>query len=272
MVFQNYALFPHLTVVENVEFGLRVRGCHRAERRRRALDVLEQTRIGHLARRRIHQLSGGEQQRVALARAIVFQPNVLLLDEPFAALDAKLREALRAELRRLLRELAITAIHVTHDQVEAYCLADELVVMREGRIEQAGSPHDVYARPATPFVAMFLGSANLLDAELVLDGGRRRLRLPFMEVDAPFELAAGSYRVVMRPEDIVISPCGNGGIRAEVISAMFLGNQVQLNLCVSGCAIKAVASNDLMPATGDCVEIQIQATKLRVLPRVEEVS
>jgi putative spermidine/putrescine transport system ATP-binding protein len=272
MVFQHYALFPHLTALGNVEFGLRVRGCRSVERRRRALEALERTQIAHLADRRIQQLSGGEQQRVALARAIVFEPRVLLLDEPFAALDAKLRETLRVDLRRLLHELAITAIHVTHDQIEAYCLAEELVVMKSGRIEQAGPPLEVYAKPATPFVATFLGSANLLDGEVVITHQRSRLRLPFVEMDAPADLPAGSCRAMIRPEDIVVSPSGNGDIRAEVVSATFLGNQVRLGLRAGGCRIDAMASNDTMPAVGDTVEIRILAPKLRILPHVKEAS
>ena len=266
VVFQSYALFPNLDVVENAEFGLRVRGYARPERRRRALEALERTRVAHLAHRRVGALSGGEQQRVALARAIAFAPRVLLLDEPLSALDAQLREALRLELGALLRELRITAIHVTHDQVEALCLADELVVLAAGRIEQAGPPHEVYARPATPFVATFLGAANLVDGEVVRAGGHTAVRLPVAELEAPADAPApGPCRVVIRPEDIEVAR--DGGVSAEVISAAFHGDQVRLGLAAGGALLRAVVPNDVASAVGDRVTLRFKPEKLRLLPR-----
>ena len=172
MVFQSYALFPHLNVLENVAFGLRTRGMGKAERRARAREVLETVRMGGFENRPVDGLSGGEQQRVALARALAFKPRILLLDEPLSALDAKLREDLRGELFNLLRALALTTVYVTHDQAEALALGDELVVMREGRIEQSGRPADVYHRPASPFVARFLGAANLVAGDVSARGRR----------------------------------------------------------------------------------------------------
>jgi len=269
LVFQNYSLFPHLSVVENVEFGLRVRGSGRAERRRRALAALEQVRIQHLADRRIHQVSGGEQQRVALARALAFTPRLLLLDEPLSALDAKLREGLRVELWRLLNELSLTAIYVTHDQVEAMSLGHELIIMRGGRIEQAGTPLEVYTRPASQFVATFLGSANLLEGECLLVDGLIRLRLPFAELPAPEGAPAGPCRVMVRPEDIIIVADGDGQLRGEVTSSVFLGNQARLTVTAGGCALAVDASNEAIPSPGTAVSLRVREAKLRILPKGE---
>jgi spermidine/putrescine transport system ATP-binding protein len=161
-VFQNYALFPHLTVWENVAFGPRARGLAKPEIRRQVGEVLEVVRLTELVRRRPHELSGGQQQRVALARALVNRPAALLLDEPLAALDPFLRRSVRTELKRIQRELGLTVLMVSHDQEEALALSDRLAVMRAGRIEQLGTPRQLYEAPANPFVAEFLGRANLL--------------------------------------------------------------------------------------------------------------
>jgi putative spermidine/putrescine transport system ATP-binding protein len=164
-VFQDYALFPHMNIVENVEYGLRVRRVAKAERRRRAQAALEMVRLPGLGERKPVQLSGGQRQRVALARAIVNEPEVLLLDEPLGALDLKLRQEMQLELKRIQREVGITFIFVTHDQEEALTMSDRLVVVNQGRIEQLGTPVDVYERPTTAFVAGFIGVSNLLERE-----------------------------------------------------------------------------------------------------------
>lgn len=162
MVFQNYALFPNMTVAENIGYGLRVRKVDAQTRRRRVDDMLAMMQLGALANRRVDQLSGGQRQRVALARAIAVQPRVLLLDEPLTALDAKLRDALRADINRLLRSLRITTVYVTHDQAEAMALGDRIIVMDKGRIAQSGTPQDIYRQPANAFVADFIGIMNRL--------------------------------------------------------------------------------------------------------------
>ncbi len=162
-VFQDYALFPHMTVLENVAYGLRVRGVGAAERRRLAGEVLETVRLGGYGDRKPNQLSGGQRQRVALARAIAVKPKVLLLDEPLGALDLKLREQMQVELKQLQRQLGITFIFVTHDQEEALTLSDRIAVFNHGRIEQLGTPADLYERPASPFVAGFVGTSNIFD-------------------------------------------------------------------------------------------------------------
>ena len=171
-VFQDYALFPHMTVAENVEYGLRIRKVPRAERRSRAEGALETVRLGGLGKRKPAQLSGGQRQRVALARAIVNQPHVLLLDEPLGALDLKLRQEMQMELKRIQQELGITFVYVTHDQEEALTMSDRLAVFAEGHVEQVGAPADVYEHPATEFVAGFVGVSNVLER----DGARFTVR------------------------------------------------------------------------------------------------
>ena len=166
MMFQSYALFPHLTVLDNVAFRLKMQGIRKAERRAKARDVLEKVRLEQLAERMPAQLSGGQQQRVALARAVITNPQVLLLDEPLSALDEFLRLQMRGELRRMQRELSITFIHVTHTQLEAVAVADMVVVMDQGLIEQAGPPEEIYALPNTAYVARFMGGQNVLSGKV----------------------------------------------------------------------------------------------------------
>jgi len=165
MMFQSFALFPHLSALDNVAFSLKMKGVAKAERHRRAAELLERVAMGHLAQRKPAELSGGQQQRVALARALITEPKVLLLDEPLSALDPFLRVQMRAELRRWQKELGLTFIHVTHSQEEAMALADTMVVMNHGLIEQVGSPHQVYNFPTSEFVARFMGGHNVLQTE-----------------------------------------------------------------------------------------------------------
>src|SRR5688572_29284094 len=216
-VFQSYALFPHLTVAQNVEYGLRWRpGVSRAGRRSRAAEALELVRLTRLAARRPAQLSGGEQQRVALARALVCDPAVLLLDEPFGALDAKLRKALRTELTAVQREVGTTFIFVTHDQEEALEMSDRLAVMNGGQVVQCGRPREVYEAPTTEFVADFLGLANLLEVDAVpgAEAGRVRVRLGEFTLTATGEARPGRGVAVIRPERIRLGPAGGQGPNA----------------------------------------------------------
>ena len=172
-VFQNYSLFPHMTVLDNVAFGPRSKGVDKATARRQAQEMLDIVRLGDFGSRKPSQMSGGQQQRVALARALVNKPSALLLDEPLAALDLKLRQAMQLELKRIQREVGITFIFVTHDQEEALTMSDRIAVMSQGRIEQVGTPEQIYTQPATIFVAGFIGSANLLPATVVGTSGDR---------------------------------------------------------------------------------------------------
>jgi putative spermidine/putrescine transport system ATP-binding protein len=220
MVFQAYSLFPHLTARQNVEFGMRLRRRPATERRRTAGDMLDLVGIGTHADRYPHQLSGGQQQRVALARALAIRPQVLLLDEPLSALDAKVRVQLRDEIRRIQIEVGTTTLFVTHDQEEALALADRVGVMRDGRLEQVGTPAEVYQRPATGFVADFVGLSNRLPGRVTADGvDVLGTRLPLVDPSA----AAPGHEVtaLVRPEsvDVVAHPDGTG----RVLAASFLG-------------------------------------------------
>lgn len=209
-VFQSYALFPHLTVKENIGFGLRMQRVARQEVATRVEEALEMVSLSGLQDRRPHQLSGGQRQRVALARAIICRPKVLLLDEPLSALDAKLRLAMQVELKRLQRRLGLTFVFVTHDQEEALTMSDRIAIVHQGRIEQMGTPTQIYHQPRTAFAADFVGVGNLLDAEVIaVDGEHARVRVTGgMEwlIDAE-DLPRGAKhaRVSVRPEKIFIS-------------------------------------------------------------------
>ena len=218
MVFQAYSLFPHLSALDNVAFGLRLRKVSAPERRRRAGEVLELVGLSGLAGRYASELSGGQQQRVALARALAIEPSVLLLDEPLSALDAKVRTQLREEVRRIQQEVGTTTLFVTHDQEEALAVADRVGVMRAGRIEQIGPPEQVYSRPTTAFVADFVGLSNRLPGA-VRDGQAHVLdaRLPLVDPTT----AQGPATVYVRPEDVRLVPDAQGA--ATVRASMFLG-------------------------------------------------
>ncbi|MDO9398695.1 MAG: ABC transporter ATP-binding protein [Herbiconiux sp.] len=221
MVFQSYSLFPHLTALANVEFGLRMRKVSGDERRIRAANALEMVGLGTLGGRYAHELSGGQQQRVALARALVTEPRVLLLDEPLSALDARVRVQLRDEIRRIQQDFGITTLFVTHDQEEALAVADRVAVMKAGRIEQIGSPEDLYSRAATPFVAEFVGSSNRLPG-VVTDGAVEICGVALPLIDAA--AAPGPVLAYVRPEDIRFTDDDDPqGIAVEVVSTSFLG-------------------------------------------------
>ncbi|MGH3585815.1 MAG: ABC transporter ATP-binding protein, partial [Pseudonocardia sp.] len=213
MVFQNYALFPHMTAAENIAFPLKQRKVGKGEIAKRVADALELVHLGGHGERLPSQLSGGQQQRIALARAVVFEPRALLLDEPLGALDKKLRESLQLEIARLHRELGITFVFVTHDQDEALALSDRIAVFRDGRIEQAGTPAELYETPASRFVATFLGDSNVFTGRVrdgLLDTGWCTLRVPEPAPDGPVAL-------VVRPERLHLAAPGQG--EGNVLSA-----------------------------------------------------
>ncbi|CAN5792017.1 ABC transporter ATP-binding protein [soil metagenome] len=241
MVFQSYALFPHLTVFENVAFGVRLRGVKGDTLERAVNDALELVNLHGLGQRRPAELSGGQQQRVALARAMAIEPRVLLFDEPLSNLDAKLRVSLRSEIRRIQKQLGTTSVYVTHDQAEAMALSDVVVVMNAGKIEQFGAPDEIYRRPASRFVADFIGRANFLEGD-VLSVGNDAVRVSLMgaamEVPAASGHAVGSpATVVVRPESIRV---GAGDLRATVRGSTFLGSFVEYELEAGGEVILAV--------------------------------
>jgi len=234
-VFQDYALFPHMDVQSNIEYGLMVKGVAAAERMRRAGEALESVELLELAKRRPAQLSGGQRQRVALARAIVNRPKVLLLDEPLGALDLKLREQMQAELKALQQRLGITFVYVTHDQGEALSMSDRVAVFNNGKIEQVGSPEDIYGRPQTVFVANFVGTSNIFDAE----AGARLIGEP--------------RAFSVRPENIQINQPADGSISVDgtVHEVQYHGSSSRLSMITeSGIAVSTVLSNSLLHAKG----------------------
>jgi ABC-type Fe3+/spermidine/putrescine transport system ATPase subunit len=237
MVFQSYAIWPHMSVAQNVAYPLEIRGIEHGEIEARVADVLRLVDLRHVANKLATDLSGGQQQRTALARAIVSRPRLLLFDEPLSNLDLKLREQMRVELKRIQSELGITSIYVTHDQAEALVMSDEIVVMRNGRIEQKGGPHEVYSRPANAFVSNFVGVANLVKGRVVAADGSGRGEIEITACGRRVQLscrlgeglAQGVEAILsVRPENVragrenAAEPCLEG----EVLQAIFLGNCV----------------------------------------------
>ncbi|WP_029004744.1 ABC transporter ATP-binding protein [Azorhizobium doebereinerae] len=261
MVFQSYALFPNMSVVENVAYGLRVRGVAKAERLARAGEVLEMMRIDALADRRIDQLSGGQRQRVALARALAVRPRVILLDEPLTALDAALREHLRAEIDGLLRRLAITAIYVTHDQAEALALGDRIVVMRHGAIAQIGTPREIYFRPADDFVAGFVGVTNRLEG--AVRGGRFETAAGALAVEAADRAAA---TLAFRPETAQLCVAAGSGLRFRVDQVHFQGARQRVLLSAAdGSRIVLEAAAEVVLSAGDEVGIALDPSRIALV-------
>jgi putative spermidine/putrescine transport system ATP-binding protein len=265
MVFQSYALFPNMTVAENIGYGLRVRRIDAASRGRRVDEMLAMMQLGAFANRRIDQLSGGQRQRVALARAIAVRPRVLLLDEPLTALDAKLRDALRADINQLLRSLHITAVYVTHDQAEAMALGDRVIVMDKGRIAQSGTPQDIYRHPASTFVADFIGTMNRLPGEAVDDVWR----VPGGAVPRGALRGALRAELMFRPEDVTLAPAAEAHISGEVLTALFLGHATRLVVDVGAPAplvVDTARRDGWQP--GDRVGLRIDTGHLLAVPHI----
>lgn len=226
MVFQSYSLFPHLSVLDNIAFGLRMRKVGKAERRATAAELLELVGLGDKGDRFPHQLSGGQQQRIALARALALRPRVLLLDEPLSALDAKVRLTLRDEIRRIQQELGITTLFVTHDQEEALSMADRVAVMRAGRLEQCAPPAELYGRPATAFVAEFVGTMSRVPGHL--DGSTVEVLGQRLPVDGETPEGTKDVDVLARPEDVRVTT--DGARSARVVATAFLGATTRLTV------------------------------------------
>jgi iron(III) transport system ATP-binding protein len=271
MVFQNYAVWPHKTVYENVVFGLKIRKVPSAESRRKMEETLALVNLTGLEQRYPNELSGGQQQRVALARSLVVEPEILLLDEPLSNLDAKLREQMRVELKRLQRRTGITFVYVTHDQSEALALSDQIAVIHGGRLQQYGTPLEVYARPANRVVADFMGLVNLLPGKVVSmqDGAGVIESAPDLKLDVklPDGIAAGdNVEIAIRPENIRLQPPGNGGgTFARVSDRTFLGNISEYYATLaSGQALRVQTHPMQHFAVGDTVAVEIDAEQCSV--------
>jgi putative spermidine/putrescine transport system ATP-binding protein len=263
MVFQSYALFPNMTVADNIGYGLKIRGVGKEQRAVRVAELIALTNITGLENRRISQLSGGQRQRVALARAVAIRPGILLLDEPLTALDAALRDRLRGELNRLLRALGITTIYVTHDQAEAMELGDRIVVMQKGVIAQIGTPREIYFAPNSRFVAEFIGAANIIESpvengHLVLAGGRQPM--------GGDENAAAAIAMV-RPETIGIVEAGGAPLSGVIDSVSFIGDRQRMIVSgVSNRLLTVDAPNTIKAQVGERVGLSIAPNAVRLLP------
>jgi iron(III) transport system ATP-binding protein len=275
IVFQSYALFPNLSVARNVGYGLETRRLPRGEIARRVHELLAMVGLAEHRDKYPAQLSGGEQQRVALCRALAPSPALLLLDEPLSALDARVRQTLRHEIRALQRRLGVTTIMVTHDQEEALAMADRIVVMNHGVVEQVGEPIEVYTRPATPFVARFVGQMNFIRAEASAVPGRARAGTVDLAHGAPGGHAPGTpLTLAIRPEEIAIGPRACGGenaVAGRVEAVQFLGAFTRLTLSLPGleatpliCDVAATAFADLGAGEGSEVAVRLGRDALRV--------
>jgi iron(III) transport system ATP-binding protein len=262
MMFQNYALWPHMTVAQNVAFGLEERKTPKAEAKQRVAEALASVKMEDYAERRIAQLSGGQQQRVALARALVIRPRCLLLDEPLSNLDAKLRLEMRAEIRRVCKEFRLTAIYVTHDQKEALSIADRMAVLERGRIQQIGTPREIYRRPATRFVADFIGETNFLPGKVVsAQNGSVRVATAIGEFSGRISKEGvtaqpgDAVTLSIRPECWVLrtAPAAENGIRGHIESTTYLGEVAQYQFRANGERLKIFEINPRFVETGhDC--------------------
>jgi len=281
LVFQNFALFPHLNVVENVEFGLRMRGVDPKTRRAKALNALEIVGLTGLEKRQIHQLSGGQRQRVGLARAIVVEPAFILLDEPLGSLDARLRIDMQSELKSLQRQMGITFIHVSHNQSEALAMADRIVVMNQGRFEQIGTPYDVYGAPRTRFVADFVGKNNIFDGEIVeSSNGKARVRTEVgtFLVPLPATGAGPGRRVTFVVRADLLHPLdveGGDGVENKLTGVLqgleYTGSVVTLMLALpNGAELKVEQHESLTrhrsPRHGEAITVGWRASDTYVLP------
>ena len=268
MMFQSYALLPHLSVAENVRFPLRMRRIGtREEQSEKVREALETVQLGHVGDRKPSQLSGGQQQRVALARAIVSRPKVLLLDEPLSNLDALLREDMQVELMQIHKRLGLTTIFVTHDQEEALSLSDRIVLINAGKIEQEGAPEEIYARPATGFASNFLGAANLLPAEV---DQKDDVPVARLADDQRLELSSditvrGPAVIALRQEDITLVPADEGALSGEVLARIYLGARNRYVIRVGGTEIRVLSGTEMVFENGDKVGLAISPERMRVL-------
>ena len=266
-VFQRYALFPHLNVYENVEFGLKVAKVPEKERRASVKEMLKLVGLSGYDKRHINQLSGGQQQRVAIARALVNRPKVLLLDEPLGALDLKLRKEMQIELKRIQQALEITFIYVTHDQEEALTMSDRVVVMRDGNILQLGTPQDIYNEPCNAFVADFIGESNIIDGIMHKDFLVEFANDYFDCVDKGFQ-SKERVQVVVRPEDFKIVPADQGKISGIVESVIFKGVHYEIMVDAMGYKWKIHTTQYVEPGT--LIGMNVAPMDIHIMKRTEE--
>jgi iron(III) transport system ATP-binding protein len=275
MCFQSYALFPHMSVWDNISFGLKMKRVTQQEQKIKVEKVMDMLGIGDLKKRKPGELSGGQQQRVALARAIVTEPEILLFDEPLSNLDAKLRVQVRVEIREMQKRLGITTIYVTHDQDEALAISDRIVVMDRGHIEQVGDPHTIYRDPETSFVAGFIGLANIFEGTIVAqEGNRYTVEVPFGKIVIISEDSRISkennkkVKIIWRPEDMDIYTLGAPNrIKGKILQAVFMGNITDIFMDVNGNKMRAQTDESRKLAAGDIIEFSIPENAFSILRR-----
>lgn len=266
-VFQKYALFPHMNVFENIAFGLHIKGIDKSVIKEKVKGVLGMVNLSGYEKRDVNSLSGGEQQRVAIARALVNEPQVLLLDEPLGALDLKLRKEMQLELKRMQKKLGITFVYVTHDQEEALTMSDTIVVMRNGAIQQVGTPEDIYNEPKNAFVADFIGESNIIEGIMLKDYLVRFAGHDFKCVDSGFE-ENELVDVVVRPEDIKIVGENEGMLQGEVVSVTFKGVHYEMLIYSSG--MQWMVHSTLMEPAGVKVGLSIRPSDIQIMKKVVE--
>jgi len=270
-VFQGYALFPHLNVERNVAFGLKMKGVAKEEQRRRVAEALEMVEMTTMIDRPVDRLSGGQQQRVALARAIVNRPQLVLLDEPLSALDAKLRKSMQIELKRIQRESGITFVYVTHDQEEALAMSDMICLLNEGRIEQSGTPSELYSEPANRFAASFIGRNNLIEGELVRNGNgpeARHFVVAGHQIAVPPGEELGAAVLAVRPEDVSVADApGPYTLRSTVVGTRFLGDRIEAEaeIASGGPVVSLYAEGPEAIAAAE-IHLSFAADRCRLLP------
>lgn len=263
MVFQSYAVWPHMTVEENVGYPLKIQKVPKAERAERVQKMLELVHLGEYGKRYPHQLSGGQQQRVALARALVAQPGLLLLDEPLSNLDAKLRESMRFEILSIQKELGITVVYVTHDQGEAMAMSDRVVVMSLGVVQQIGAPHEIYTKPANKMVADFIGLVNFIDAETKGD----RVFIKGSNVSFPnTSNISGAATIAVRPENITMSLNG-GQIEGQLQHRFYLGDAVDYRVRVHDHDVRVIVKGADLNAIPDGAKVYLDFDKVMIFER-----
>jgi len=274
MVFQSYALFPHMTVGQNVGYGLKMQGIAKEERRQRVKDALDSVGLDGFQDRYIDQMSGGQQQRVAVARALILEPKVMLFDEPLSNLDSKLRRQMREDIRRLQQELGVTSVYVTHDQDEALAVSDDVVVMRDGIIEQKGSPKELYLQPNSKFVATFMGDANIITGEVIATGNQSQLRIDNVEIvtDKPMgdELLNKTIEIAIRPEALSLIPANDkaAGLPCSITSKAYIGSAIEYSVKWHDQELFLIsATGSLEFAIGDSAKVLITPPGIAPIPK-----